>query len=46
MERKSNKKMDQDTLAIDNYNKKIINDPRVETLLLPVRDGIMVSRKI
>ena len=47
MERKSNKKsMDQDTLAIDNYNKKIINDPRVETLLLPIRDGIMVSRKI
>ena len=40
------KSMDQDTLAIDNYNKKIINDPRVETLLLPIRDGIMVSRKI
>tara|TARA_B100001287_G_C22684736_1_gene532620 strand:+ start:134 stop:769 length:636 start_codon:yes stop_codon:yes gene_type:complete len=40
------KSMDHDTLAIDNYNKKIINDPRVETLLLPIRDGIMVSRKI
>ena len=40
------KKMDHDTLAIDNYNKKIIKDPRVETLLLPIRDGIMVTRKI
>ena len=35
--------MDHDTLAIDNYNKKIIKDPRVETLLLPIRDGIMVN---
>lgn len=31
---------------IDDFNKKIQQDDRVENLLLPVRDGLMVVRKI
>ena len=37
--------MDRDTLALHEYNSKINNDPRVENLLLPIRDGIMIARK-
>jgi len=32
--------------AIDNFNKKIAADPRVEQLLLPLRDGMLIMRKI
>jgi len=38
-------KMDTDTKAIDQFNKKVHNDKRVEHLLLPVRDGLMIARK-
>lgn len=38
-------KMDADTKAIDAFNKKIHSDTRVEHLLLPVRDGLMIVRK-
>ena len=37
---------DKDTRTIMAFNKKIQEDPRVENVLLPVRDGIMVVRKI
>ncbi len=37
---------DKDTQAIQEFNKKIQADPRVENVLLPVRDGIMVVRKV
>ncbi len=37
---------DSDTLSISRYNQKIINDKRVETVLIPFRDGISISRKI
>lgn len=33
------------TKAILEYNNLLKNDPRVETLILPIRDGLMVSRK-
>ena len=39
------KMMDPDTKAIHNYNKKIHNDSRVEHMILPVRDGLMIVRK-
>lgn len=39
-------KPDKDTLNILEFNKKVCEDPRVEHVLLPVRDGIMVLRKI
>ena len=38
-------KMDEDTKALFTFNDAVKNDKRVETLLLPVRDGIMVMRK-
>ncbi|HME62092.1 MAG TPA: SAM-dependent methyltransferase, partial [Candidatus Binatia bacterium] len=34
------------TRAVDVLNKRIRNDPRVENVLLPVRDGIMLVRKL
>ena len=37
---------DKDTKALDEYNRKIHEDPRVENVLMPVRDGLMVARKI
>lgn len=39
-------KPDKDTKAIIDFNEKVHRDPRVETVLLPVRDGIMMLRKI
>lgn len=39
-------KPDKDTRAIQEFNKMVQNDPRVENILLPVRDGIMIARKV
>jgi len=39
------KKIDDDTMAIKEFNKKVNSDDRVENVILPVRDGLMVSRK-
>ncbi|MDP1727244.1 MAG: O-methyltransferase [Bacteroidota bacterium] len=36
---------DKDTQALDAFNKKIQADPRVENMLLPLRDGLMLIRK-
>lgn len=38
-------KPDKDTRALLEFNQKIMNDPRVENLLMPLRDGIMMIRK-
>ncbi|MBI2723159.1 MAG: class I SAM-dependent methyltransferase [Bacteroidetes bacterium] len=38
--------MDKDTLSIHQFNKKVSADSRVESILLPVRDGLMLLRKI
>lgn len=35
---------DKHTQALMTYNQKIKDDPRVETVLLPIRDGITLSR--
>ncbi len=37
---------DKDTEAIHQFNQKINNDKRLENTLLPLRDGLMVMRKI
>lgn len=37
---------DKDTKAIVAFNKKISDDRRVENVLFPIRDGIMVMRKL
>ena len=39
-------KPDKDTKAIIDFNAKVHTDRRVENVLLPVRDGIMMLRKI
>ena len=35
---------DKDTLALITFNKLLVNDPRIETVLLPIRDGLTISR--
>ncbi len=42
----SDLKKDADTQAINSFNQKIKSDVRVENIILPVRDGLMVARKI
>jgi caffeoyl-CoA O-methyltransferase len=37
---------DKSTKALVAYNKKLKEDPRVETVLLPIRDGLTLSRVI
>lgn len=39
-------KPDKDTRAINEFNRKVHLDPRVENVLFPVRDGIMIMRKV
>lgn len=39
-------KPDKDTRAIVDFNRKVHHDKRVENVLFPIRDGIMVMRKI
>jgi predicted O-methyltransferase YrrM len=39
-------KPDKDTVAIVDFNRKVQNDRRVENVLLPVRDGIMMVRRL
>lgn len=41
-----NEKPDKDTRAIVEFNKKVQHDVRVENVLLPVRDGIFMIRKV
>ncbi len=37
---------DESTLALHNFNQKVLADARVENVLLPIRDGLMIIRKI
>lgn len=39
-------KADKDTKAIREFNRKVQEDSRVENVLLPVRDGILIMRKV
>lgn len=36
---------DKSTVAIHGFNQKVHDDPRVENVLIPIRDGIMALRK-
>jgi len=40
------KKEDLSTPALIKYNKLLKEDPRIETVLLPIRDGLTISRKL
>lgn len=37
---------DADTLALHRFNEKVQQDARVENLILPIRDGVLVARKL
>ncbi|HSY76603.1 MAG TPA: O-methyltransferase [Bacteroidia bacterium] len=39
-------KPDEDTKSIMAYNNKVMTDPRVENVLVPIRDGLMIARKL
>lgn len=39
-------KTDPDTKALAAFNKKVQEDPRVENVLFPIRDGLMIARKV
>lgn len=39
-------KTDEDTRSIMAYNDKVMGDARVENVLVPIRDGLMIARKI
>ena len=41
----SREKADKDTIAIHEFNEKVAKDKRVETILVPIRDGLMIVRK-
>ena len=41
-----NKVKDKDSEIIDNYNKKINSDKRLNSVMFPIRDGITVSIKV
>ncbi len=43
---KYRRKLDEDTKAVIDFNQKVHDDPRVENILLPVRDGLMIAQKI
>lgn len=40
------KKEDIDTIGLKRFNKMVQDDPRVQNILLPIRDGLMVCRKL
>ncbi len=40
------KEKDLETKALQNFNETIQADPRVENVLMPIRDGLMVCRKL
>ena len=41
-----NEKIDKDTKALVEFNRLVQADPRVENVLLPIRDGILMARKL
>jgi caffeoyl-CoA O-methyltransferase len=38
--------LDKDTIALKRYVEKVNADPRVENVLMPIRDGLLVARKL
>jgi len=37
---------DENTQALHDYNQKVLADDRVENVLFPIRDGLMIARKL
>lgn len=42
---KPDKELDKDTRVLKEYNQMVLNDDRVDNLLLPIRDGLMIAQK-
>jgi len=38
--------LDKDTIALKEYAKKVKADPRVENVMMPIRDGLLIARKL
>lgn len=38
--------LDKDTVALKEYARKLKTDPRVEVVMLPIRDGLLLARKL
>jgi predicted O-methyltransferase YrrM len=38
-------KQDKETVAIRDFNQKLRNDPRIQNVIVPIRDGIHMARK-
>lgn len=43
---KEGQKIDKDTKALLDFNQNIQEDPRVENIILPIRDGVLMARKL
>jgi len=41
-----NETLDRETKILMDYNNKVHNDDRVQEVLLPIRDGLMIARKL
>ncbi len=39
-------KLDKDTIALKDYAKKIKADKRVENVMMPIRDGLLIAKKL
>ena len=37
---------DRQTLGIDNFNRRVASDPRVESVIIPIRDGLNLIRNL
>ena len=37
---------DRQTLGIDSFNRRVASDPRVESVIIPIRDGLSLIRKL
>lgn len=37
---------DRQTLGIDNFNRRVVSDPRVESAIIPIRDGLNLIHKL
>jgi len=42
----SKPRIDEDTRSIMEYNDRVMNDTRVENVLVPIRDGLMIAKKL
>ncbi len=43
---KDDSQLDKDTIALKNYAKKVKADARVENVMMPIRDGLLIARKL